>query len=73
MRFIENEPARHRAVDLIGDLALSAAPGCAGLPLGHVLAFNADHDLHARFVRSLVERTGEGDWAEVGLPGPEGQ
>jgi len=72
VRFIENEPARHRAVDLIGDLALSAAPGCAGLPLGHVLAFNADHDLHARFVRTLVERTAEGDWAELSLGGPEG-
>lgn len=48
LRFSDDEPARHKVADLIGDLALSAAPGSAGLPVGHVVAFNADHDLTLR-------------------------
>jgi len=43
-----NEPARHKVVDLIGDLAL------VGLPLrGHVLAARAGHAAHIELARRL--------------------
>ena len=72
VRFVSDEAARHRLADLIGDLALAADAGTAGLPLGHVLAFNADADLHARFVRELVARTRDGDWVELAAAGGGG-
>lgn len=71
LRFSDDEPARHRIVDLIGDLSLAATGGSAGLPVGHVVAFNADHDLHVKFVRALVEKTGADDWVEMTLASPE--
>lgn len=48
LRF-RDEFVRHKALDLIGDLALT------GLPLlGHVVAQRAGHRLHAEFGRSLL-------------------
>ena len=34
--------------------ALSAEGGHSGLPLGHIVAYKADHALHAAFVRKLL-------------------
>jgi len=48
LRF-SNEPARHKLLDLIGDLSLVGA-----LPTAHYVAFKASHQLHTQFVRSLV-------------------
>lgn len=65
LRFVDNEPVRHAMVDLIGDLALNAAPGHSGLPVGHVVAYKPNHELNARFVRALHEATSEADWVPM--------
>jgi len=43
-----DEPARHKILDLIGDLALLGRPLQA-----HLIAFGAGHALHIEFVRAL--------------------
>lgn len=53
LRF-EDEPCRHKLLDLIGDLALCASPGHAGLPIAHVVAFKASHALHVKFGAALL-------------------
>ena len=50
----ENECARHKVLDLIGDMSLMAEPGMAGVPIGHVLCHKASHELHAEFMRQLA-------------------
>ena len=48
LRF-EDEFVRHKALDLIGDLALT------GLPLvGHLVAHRAGHRVHAEFAKRLL-------------------
>ncbi|HEY9906239.1 MAG TPA: UDP-3-O-acyl-N-acetylglucosamine deacetylase [Thermosynechococcaceae cyanobacterium] len=47
LRFV-NEPARHKLLDLIGDLSLLGA-----LPTAHFLAYKASHKLHTQLGRSL--------------------
>ena len=48
----EDEPVRHKMLDLTGDLSL------LGNPLkGHVIAYKAGHDLHAALVQMIVHRT----------------
>ncbi len=47
LRF-ENEPCRHKLLDLIGDLSL-----LGWLPQAHIIAFKASHSLHVQFARSL--------------------
>ncbi len=44
-----DEPARHKIVDLVGDLALLGTPLQA-----HVIAYRAGHTLHVEFVRRLA-------------------
>jgi UDP-3-O-[3-hydroxymyristoyl] N-acetylglucosamine deacetylase len=44
----ENEPVRHKLLDLVGDLSLL---GC--LPIAHVVAYKASHTLHTRLVAQL--------------------
>ena len=39
-----NEPARHKLLDLVGDLALLGGQ----LPCAHVVAWKASHKLHVR-------------------------
>lgn len=56
VRFFDDEPSRHRMVDLVGDLALLATDGGSGLPTGHVMAFKADHKLQLRFVRAMADK-----------------
>ncbi|CAK9135585.1 unnamed protein product [Ilex paraguariensis] len=53
-----DEPCRHKALDLIGDLSLFARSGSQGLPVAHIIvykacSFSGGHALHAEFVRSL--------------------
>ena len=46
LRF-ENEPVRHKLLDLIGDLAL------VGLPDAQIFVYKGSHSLHAEFAASL--------------------
>lgn len=48
LRF-EDEPARHKMLDLIGDLSL-----LGGLPVAHVVAYKASHRLHGELAAALV-------------------
>jgi UDP-3-O-acyl-N-acetylglucosamine deacetylase len=43
-----NEPARHKLLDLLGDLALLGK-----LPHAHVVAFRASHRLHVRLAQAI--------------------
>jgi UDP-3-O-[3-hydroxymyristoyl] N-acetylglucosamine deacetylase len=52
LRF-DDEPCRHKVLDIIGDLSLFARPGSQGLPIAHIVAFKGGHTLHAEFVRHL--------------------
>ncbi|KAG2451879.1 hypothetical protein HYH02_003654 [Chlamydomonas schloesseri] len=65
VRHERDEPARHQMQDLIGDLSLLARDGHAGLPLGHVVAYDADHELFAAFVQRLQEVTSDEDWVPI--------
>ena len=67
VRFFNDEPARHKIVQLVGDLALLAPPGGMGIPTGHIIAFQADHALHAEFMRSLLVQLGEEEEGGQGL------
>jgi len=44
-----DEFVRHKALDLIGDLALLGHP-----LLGHVVAYKAGHEMHSRLLRQLI-------------------
>lgn len=48
-----------------GDLALLAAPGTRGLPIGHITAHNADHTLNLEFMRALRESCTEEDYVDA--------
>lgn len=48
LRF-SNEPARHKLLDLVGDLSL-----LGDLPPCHILAYKASHQLHVQLARSLA-------------------
>jgi UDP-3-O-acyl-N-acetylglucosamine deacetylase len=53
VRFAD-EPARHKVLDIVGDLAL------LGQDLsGHVVAYRSGHPLNVELVRLLVQRTGQ--------------
>lgn len=61
----EGEPARHKLLDLVGDLAL------VGRPIrGRIIAVRSGHALNHRLARELVERSrGEVRPATTGVPG----
>ncbi len=48
LRF-DNEPARHKMLDLIGDLSLLGS-----LPIAHIVAYKASHRLHGELAAALV-------------------
>ncbi|MBE9063745.1 UDP-3-O-acyl-N-acetylglucosamine deacetylase [cf. Phormidesmis sp. LEGE 11477] len=50
LRF-ENEPARHKLLDLIGDLSL-----LGDIPTAHYVAYKASHSLHIKLARQIDER-----------------
>ncbi|HEX4825016.1 MAG TPA: UDP-3-O-acyl-N-acetylglucosamine deacetylase [Candidatus Polarisedimenticolaceae bacterium] len=52
LRFAD-EFVRHKMLDLTGDLSLLGHP-----LLGHVVAYRAGHDLHARLARAIAASTG---------------
>jgi UDP-3-O-acyl N-acetylglucosamine deacetylase len=59
-----NEPARHKVLDLIGDLSLFGADLC-----GHVVAYRSGHPLNVELVRTLHQqrhRLAEGPAALAG-------
>lgn len=49
LRF-ENEPARHKLLDLMGDLSLLGS-----LPVAHVIAYKASHGLHVELAQALSQ------------------
>lgn len=51
LRF-ENEPARHKLLDLIGDLSLLGT-----LPKAHIMAYKASHQLHVRLAKALLSQS----------------
>jgi len=62
---LAHECARHKVLDLIGDLAF------LGRPLkGHVFAVRSGHYLNARLVREIADQTGDHRFP---VDGPEGQ
>ncbi|KAL6867409.1 hypothetical protein ACP4OV_015433 [Aristida adscensionis] len=52
LRF-EDEPCRHKVLDLIGDFSLLARNGNQGFPVAHIVAYKAGHALHTNFLRQL--------------------
>lgn len=50
---------------LQGDLSLLADKGHAGLPLGHVIAYKADHEMHVEFAKKLKASCGPADVVAV--------
>jgi UDP-3-O-acyl-N-acetylglucosamine deacetylase len=50
-RRFANEPARHKVLDVLGDLALFGADLC-----GHVVAYRSGHPLNVELVRTLAAR-----------------
>ncbi|MEL6382101.1 MAG: UDP-3-O-acyl-N-acetylglucosamine deacetylase [Cyanobacteria bacterium J06626_18] len=49
LRF-DNEPARHKLLDLIGDLSLLGS-----LPCAHIVAYKASHALHVKLAQALSQ------------------
>jgi UDP-3-O-[3-hydroxymyristoyl] N-acetylglucosamine deacetylase len=47
LRF-DNEPVRHKLLDLIGDLSLLGT-----IPIGHFLAYKASHKLHIQLAKAI--------------------
>ncbi|GAB2228631.1 hypothetical protein Droror1_Dr00022751 [Drosera rotundifolia] len=58
LRF-DDEPCRHKVLDLIGDLSLFARGGSRGIPIAHIISYKAGHSLHADFVRCLSSSSAE--------------
>jgi UDP-3-O-[3-hydroxymyristoyl] N-acetylglucosamine deacetylase len=46
-----NEPARHKVLDMVGDLSLLGADLC-----GHAIAYRSGHPLNVELVRALYQR-----------------
>ncbi|KAL7149544.1 hypothetical protein ABFS83_05G048300 [Erythranthe nasuta] len=49
----DDEPCRHKVLDLIGDFSLLAQEGNQGLLVAHIVAYKGGHSLHTEFVRRL--------------------
>ena len=62
---LPHEPARHKLLDLIGDLSLLAEPGHCGVPVGHIVAYKAGHNLHAKFAKKIEEAIKAGKATKV--------
>lgn len=52
LRF-SNEPARHKLLDLVGDLSLLGT-----FPVAHFLAYKASHHLHVQLAQELAQQMG---------------
>lgn len=64
-RFPGEEAARKAVADLLGNLALGAPAGGRGLPVGHVVAYNASPELQLQFIRELQEKSKRWGYAAV--------
>ena len=59
----ENEPVRHKILDLIGDLAL------LGLPIkGHIIAIKSGHSINVKLVKSMQEMAERRKSSGIGSP-----
>ena len=45
-----------------GDLALLAQPGRGGVPLGHIIAYQPDHDLQLQFLAAIRRAATDEDY-----------
>lgn len=54
---VEDEPVRHRVLDLMGDMSLIGAP-----VVGHVTGYCPRHDLNHAFVRAIMEQPSAWTW-----------
>jgi UDP-3-O-[3-hydroxymyristoyl] N-acetylglucosamine deacetylase len=54
LRF-SNEPARHKLLDLVGDLSLLGT-----FPVAHFLAYKAGHHLHVQLAKELAQQMNQG-------------
>ncbi|MCK4243992.1 MAG: bifunctional UDP-3-O-[3-hydroxymyristoyl] N-acetylglucosamine deacetylase/3-hydroxyacyl-ACP dehydratase [Candidatus Omnitrophica bacterium] len=60
---IEDEPVRHKILDLIGDLAL------LGLSIkGHIIAIKSGHSINVKLVKRMKEQVERGKSSGVGSP-----
>lgn len=48
-----------------GDMSLIAEKGHAGLPMGHIIAYKADHEMHIEFAKQLKASCSPGDWVNA--------
>ncbi len=48
-----------------GNLSLLAEDGSGGLPLGHIVAYKASHDLQLKFTQALRDSCSEADYVPV--------
>ena len=60
LRFRTDEPARHKVLDLLGDLSLLGARGQCGVPVAHIVAYRAGHELHRQFALELLSAWEDG-------------
>lgn len=51
-----------------GDLALLSSDGSQGLPIGHIVAYNADHALHLEFAKALRDACSKKDYVRIKAP-----
>ncbi|KAI8475980.1 MAG: hypothetical protein J3K34DRAFT_464345 [Monoraphidium minutum] len=65
VRFHQDEPARHQLLQLLGALSLLGAGGNSGIPIGHVVAHNADAELMVDFARAFAAACEDADAALV--------
>ncbi|MCL7051394.1 hypothetical protein MKW94_030221, partial [Papaver nudicaule] len=61
----DDEPCRHKVLDLVGDLSLLAENGNQGFPVAHIISYKGGHSLHAEFVRRLLGFSVEEDSVTV--------
>jgi UDP-3-O-[3-hydroxymyristoyl] N-acetylglucosamine deacetylase len=50
---------------LSGALSLISRNGHSGLPCGHIVAYDSDHELNVAFVEKLLEATSQEDWVPI--------
>lgn len=56
-RFSGEDPSRYAVAKLVGNLALAAAPGGQGLPIGHIIAYRASTSLQLEFAKAVASQT----------------
>ena len=56
---------------LQGDLALLSGEGSQGLPIGHIVAYNADHALQVKFAQALRAACSKDDYVDTQPPAAE--